>query len=136
MNSPLNLMRTRSVYCHCLVKSISSTEALHGFSGMNRFSQSPWSKVQCQMILAFLSFVDYFQPRYFLLENVRNLFSYNKGQMSRLTLASLRKMIYQVRLGVLEAGAYGFLNLAKEILYGQPHRKKFFPNGLSFSLGF
>ncbi|KAF8044898.1 hypothetical protein N665_6047s0001 [Sinapis alba] len=78
-----------------------------GFSGMNRFSQSPWSKVQCQMILAFLSFADYFRPRYFLLENVRNFFSYSKGQMFKLTLASLLEMGYQVRFGVLEAGAYG-----------------------------
>ncbi|KAG2308102.1 hypothetical protein Bca4012_082856 [Brassica carinata] len=78
-----------------------------GFSGMNRFSQSQWSKVQCQMILAFLSFVDYFRPRYFLLENVRNFFSYSKGQMFKLTLASLLEMGYQVRFGVLEAGAYG-----------------------------
>ncbi|KAJ4916938.1 DNA (cytosine-5)-methyltransferase 1 [Raphanus sativus] len=78
-----------------------------GFSGMNRFSQSPWSKVQCQMILAFLSFADYFRPKYFLLENVRNFVSYSKGQMFKLTLASLLEMGYQVRFGVLEAGAYG-----------------------------
>ncbi|CDY25647.1 BnaA04g13390D [Brassica napus] len=78
-----------------------------GFSGMNRFSQSPWSKIQCQMVLAFLSFVDYFRPRYFLLENVRNFVSYSKGQMFKLTLASLLEMGYQVRFGVLEAGAYG-----------------------------
>ncbi|KDP24228.1 hypothetical protein JCGZ_25885 [Jatropha curcas] len=78
-----------------------------GFSGMNRFSQSTWSKVQCEMILAFLSFVDYFRPRYFLLENVRNFISFNKGQTFRLTLASLLEMGYQVRFGILEAGTYG-----------------------------
>ncbi|KAK7344087.1 hypothetical protein VNO77_13339 [Canavalia gladiata] len=78
-----------------------------GFSGMNRFSQSTWSKVQCEMILAFLSFADYFRPRYFLLENVRNFVSYNKGQTFRLTLASLVEIGYQVRFGILEAGAYG-----------------------------
>ncbi|KAG8641192.1 hypothetical protein MANES_13G119400v8 [Manihot esculenta] len=78
-----------------------------GFSGMNRFSQSTWSKVQCEMILAFLSFVDYFRPKYFLLENVRNFVSFNKGQTFRLTLASLLEMGYQVRFGILEAGAYG-----------------------------
>ncbi|CAA7027839.1 unnamed protein product [Microthlaspi erraticum] len=78
-----------------------------GFSGMNRFNQSSWSKVQCEMILAFLSFADYFRPRYFLLENVRNLVSFNKGQTFRLTLASLLEMGYQVRFGILEAGAYG-----------------------------
>ncbi|GAV80752.1 DNA_methylase domain-containing protein/BAH domain-containing protein/DNMT1-RFD domain-containing protein [Cephalotus follicularis] len=78
-----------------------------GFSGMNRFNQSTWSKVQCEMILAFLSFADYYRPRYFLLENVRTFVSFNKGQTFRLTLASLLEMGYQVRFGILEAGAFG-----------------------------
>ncbi|KAL5720779.1 DNA (cytosine-5-)-methyltransferase [Ranunculus cassubicifolius] len=78
-----------------------------GFSGMNRFNQSTWSKVQCEMILAFLSFADYFRPKYFLLENVRTFVSFNKGQTFRLTLASLLEMGYQVRFGILDAGAYG-----------------------------
>ncbi|KAJ1375293.1 S-adenosyl-L-methionine-dependent methyltransferase, partial [Sesbania bispinosa] len=65
-----------------------------GFSGMNRFNQSIWSKVQCKMILAFLSFADYFRPRYFLLKNVRNFVSFNKGHTFRLTLASLLEMGY------------------------------------------
>ena len=63
---------------------------------MNRFNQSTWSKVQCEMILSFLSFADYFRPRYFLLENVRNFVSFNKGQTFRLALASLLEMGYQV----------------------------------------
>ncbi|XP_050379658.1 DNA (cytosine-5)-methyltransferase 1-like [Argentina anserina] len=78
-----------------------------GFSGMNRFNTGTWSKVQCEMILAFLSFADYFRPKYFLLENVRNFVSFNKGQTFRLTVASLLEMGYQVRFGILEAGAYG-----------------------------
>ncbi|KAL2621227.1 hypothetical protein R1flu_001432 [Riccia fluitans] len=78
-----------------------------GFSGMNRFNQSVWSKVQCEMILSFLSYADYFRPRYFLLENVRNFVSFNKGQTFRLTLASLLEMGYQVRFGVLQAGNFG-----------------------------
>ncbi|KAH7279981.1 hypothetical protein KP509_37G046300 [Ceratopteris richardii] len=78
-----------------------------GFSGMNRFNQRTWSKVQCEMILSYLSFADYFRPRYFLLENVRNFVSFNKGQTFRLTLASLLEMGYQVRFGILQAGNYG-----------------------------
>ncbi|KAL2556502.1 DNA (cytosine-5)-methyltransferase 1 [Forsythia ovata] len=78
-----------------------------GFSGMNRFNHSTWSKVQCEMILAFLSFADYYRPKFFLLENVRNFVSFNHGETFRLTLASLLEMGYQVRFGVLEAGAYG-----------------------------
>ncbi|KAL6312013.1 hypothetical protein AAG906_017697 [Vitis piasezkii] len=57
-----------------------------GFSGMNPFNRSNWSKVQCEMILAFLSSADYFQPRFFLLEHVRNFMSFNKGQAFRQTL--------------------------------------------------
>jgi len=42
------------------------------------------------MILAFLSFGDYFLPKYFLLENVRNFVSFNKGyQVNLLQLSSL-----------------------------------------------
>ncbi|XP_010450186.1 PREDICTED: DNA (cytosine-5)-methyltransferase 2-like [Camelina sativa] len=78
-----------------------------GFSLMNRFSSSTWSKVQCEMILAFLSYADYFRPKYFLLENVKNFVTFNKGTTFKLTLASLLEMGYQVRFGILEAGAYG-----------------------------
>ncbi|OEL19493.1 DNA (cytosine-5)-methyltransferase 1A, partial [Dichanthelium oligosanthes] len=87
-----------------------------GFSGMNRFNQSPWSKVQCEMILAFLSFAEYFRPRFFLLENCRNFVSFNKGQTIRLTLASLLEMGYQVRFGILEAGVYGVTQSRKRAL--------------------
>ena len=48
------------------------------------------------MILAFLSFAEYFRPRFFLLENVRNFVSFNKGQTFRLAVASLLEMGYQV----------------------------------------
>uniref|UniRef100_A0ACD5X5C0 Uncharacterized protein n=1 Tax=Avena sativa TaxID=4498 RepID=A0ACD5X5C0_AVESA len=89
------------------VEFINGGPPCQGFSGMNRFNQSPWSKVQCEMILAFLSFADYFRPRFFLLENVRNFVSFNKGQTFRLTVASLLEMGYQVRFGILEAGAFG-----------------------------
>ncbi|KAL4010525.1 hypothetical protein IC575_030022 [Cucumis melo] len=89
------------------VEFINGGPPCQGFSGMNRFNQSTWSKVQCEMILAFLSFAEYFRPKYFLLENVRNFVSFNKGQTFRLTLASLLEMGYQVKFGILEAGAYG-----------------------------
>ncbi|XWS16658.1 hypothetical protein CRYUN_Cryun34aG0110000 [Craigia yunnanensis] len=89
------------------VEFINGGPPCQGFSGMNRFNQSTWSKVQCEMILSFLSFADYFRPRFSLLENVRNFVSFNKGQTFRLTLASLLEMGYQVRFGILEAGGYG-----------------------------
>ncbi|XP_039140950.1 DNA (cytosine-5)-methyltransferase 1B-like isoform X2 [Dioscorea cayenensis subsp. rotundata] len=86
-----------------------------GFSGMNRFNQGIWSKVQCEMILGFLSFAEYFRPRFFLLENVRTFVSFNKAQTFRLTLASLLEMGYQVRFGILDAGAYGVSQSRKRV---------------------
>ncbi|KAG7543101.1 C-5 cytosine methyltransferase [Arabidopsis thaliana x Arabidopsis arenosa] len=78
-----------------------------GFSRLNRFSDRSWSKVQCEMILAFLSFADYFRPKYFLLENVKTFVTFHEGHTFQLTLAALLEMGYQVRFGLLEAGAYG-----------------------------
>jgi DNA (cytosine-5)-methyltransferase 1 len=60
---------------------------------MNRFNQSSWGKVQCEMILAFSQSIS---AQDSLLENHRNFISFNKGQTFRLTLPSLLEMGYQV----------------------------------------
>ena len=74
-----------------------------GYSGMNRFNKGNWSMVQNSMVMAYLSYADFYRPRYFLLENVRNFVSHNKSFTFRLTLRSLLDMGYQVRFppGVL-----------------------------------
>ena len=48
--------------------------------------------------MAFLSYCEFYRPRYFLLENVRNFVSHNKSFTFRLTLRTLLEMGYQVRL--------------------------------------
>lgn len=48
--------------------------------------------------MAYLSFADFYRPRYFLLENVRNFVSHNKSFTFRLTLRTLIDMGYQVNL--------------------------------------
>ena len=68
-----------------------------GYSGMNRFNKGNWSMVQNSMVMAFLSYADFYRPRYFLLENVRNFVSHNKSFTFRLTLRCLLDMGYQVR---------------------------------------
>lgn len=68
-----------------------------GYSGMNRFNKGNWSLVQNSMVMAYLSFADFYRPRYFLLENVRNFVSHNKSFTFRLTLRSLLEMGYQAR---------------------------------------
>ena len=47
-------------------------------------------------VMSYLSFCDFYRPRYFLLENVRNFVSHNKSFTFRLTLRSLLDMGYQV----------------------------------------
>jgi len=76
---------------------------------MNRFTLkgSLWSKVQNEMILAFLSYADLYRPRFFLLENVRNFVSFNKGLTFRTALRTLLELGYQVKFGVLNAAFYG-----------------------------
>ena len=51
--------------------------------------------VQNSMVMAYLSYADFYRPRYFLLENVRNFVSHNKSHAFRLTLRSLLDMGYQ-----------------------------------------
>ena len=74
---------------------------------MNRFNKGNWSVVQNSMVMSYLSFADFYRPRYFLLENVRNFVSHNKSFTFRLTLRSLLDMGYSVRFGVLNAGNFG-----------------------------
>ncbi|MEW5318123.1 MAG: hypothetical protein WDW38_009370 [Sanguina aurantia] len=78
-----------------------------GYSGMNRFNKGNWSLVQNSMVMAYLSYCEFYRPRYFLLENVRNFVSHNKSFTFRLTLRTLLDMGYQVRFGVLNAGNFG-----------------------------
>jgi hypothetical protein len=49
--------------------------------------------------MSFLSYCDFYRPRYFLLENVRNFVSHNKSFTFRLTLRTLLEMGYQVGAG-------------------------------------
>ena len=76
-----------------------------GYSGMNRFNKGNWSLVQNSMVMAYLSFADFYRPRYFLLENVRNFVSHNKSFTFRLTLRSLLEMGYQARPATLNSSS-------------------------------
>ena len=46
--------------------------------------------------MSYLSYADFYRPRYFLLENVRNFVSHNKSFTFRLTLRTLLDLGYQV----------------------------------------
>ncbi|KAF6206136.1 hypothetical protein GE061_017361 [Apolygus lucorum] len=78
-----------------------------GFSGMNRFNSREYSKFKNSLIVSYLSFCDYYRPRFFILENVRNFVSFKRSMVLKLTLRCLLKMGYQVTVGILQAGHYG-----------------------------
>lgn len=78
-----------------------------GFSGMNRFNAREYSMFKNSLISSYLSYCEFYRPRYFLLENVRNFVSYKKNMVLKLCLSSLVRMGYQCTFGVLQAGCYG-----------------------------
>ncbi|XP_067015919.1 DNA (cytosine-5)-methyltransferase 1-like [Acropora muricata] len=78
-----------------------------GFSGMNRFSSRDYSQFKNSLVVSYLSYCDYYRPRFFILENVRNFVSFKRSMVLKLTLRCLIKMGYQCTFGVLQAGCYG-----------------------------
>ncbi|XP_063536239.1 DNA (cytosine-5)-methyltransferase 1-like [Cydia strobilella] len=78
-----------------------------GFSGMNRFNSREYSNFKNSLVATYLSFCDYYRPKYFILENVRNFVAFKKGMVLKLTLRTLLDMGYQCTFGVLQAGNYG-----------------------------
>lgn len=76
------------------------------------FSSNKWLTtysilLQNSLIATFLSYCDFFRPRFFILENVRNFVSFKRSMVLKLSLRCLVKMGYQCTFGVLQAGNYG-----------------------------
>lgn len=78
-----------------------------GFSNMNRFNYRQYSLFKNSLIVSYLSYCDFYRPRFFLLENVRNFVSFKNSMVLKLTLRCLLKMGYQCTFGILQAGNYG-----------------------------
>ena len=78
-----------------------------GFSGMNRFNSRQYSQFKNSLVSSYLSYCDYYRPKFFLLENVRNFVSYKCSMVLKMTMRTLVKMGYQCTFGVLQAGSYG-----------------------------
>ncbi|KAJ1968533.1 hypothetical protein H4R35_006401, partial [Dimargaris xerosporica] len=91
-----------------------------GFSGINRFPKA--DDIKNTLIATSLSYVDFYRPRYFLLENVRGMLQFRLGGTqtgaARVTggiefgvlkfiIRALTSMGYQVRFSVQQAGCHG-----------------------------
>ncbi|XP_050308099.1 DNA (cytosine-5)-methyltransferase 1-like [Anthonomus grandis grandis] len=78
-----------------------------GFSIINRFKDSQSAKTNNCQINTYLGFIDYFRPKYFVFENVRNFTTYDKSRYFKLTIKCILEIGYQVTFGILQAGNYG-----------------------------
>ncbi|XP_077290001.1 DNA (cytosine-5)-methyltransferase 1-like [Arctopsyche grandis] len=78
-----------------------------GFSGMNRFNSREYSNFKNSLVASFLSYCDYYRPKYFIFENVRNFVAFKKGMVLKLTLRCLLQIGYQCTFGIVQAGDYG-----------------------------
>ncbi len=78
-----------------------------GFSGMNRFNAGEYSSFKNSLISSYLSYCDYYRPKFFILENVRNFASFKKSMVLILAIRALVKMGYQCTFGILQAGNFG-----------------------------
>ena len=78
-----------------------------GFSQMNRFTNREYSQFKNSLVATYLSYCDFYRPRFFILENVRNFASFKKGMVLKLCLATLIKLGYQATFAILQAGQFG-----------------------------
>ena len=87
-----------------------------GFSILNNFADRDYSKFKNSLIATYLSYCDFYRPKFFILENVRNLVQNEKGMVLKLILATLVKMGYQVGFQVLQAGHYGVAQTRRRLI--------------------
>lgn len=70
-----------------------------------------------QMILEFLRFVEQLQPRYFVLENVSNLWGVGGGVLYRDVLSRIAALRYHVAVDLLSAADYGTPQLRQRLIF-------------------
>ncbi|RLU14961.1 hypothetical protein DMN91_012848, partial [Ooceraea biroi] len=87
-----------------------------GFSGMNRFNFRQYSLFKSSLIVSCLSYCDYYRPKFFVMENVRNFVFYKRSMVLKLTLRCLVRMGYQCTFGIVQAGNYGIAQTRRRMI--------------------
>ncbi|XP_033200860.1 DNA (cytosine-5)-methyltransferase PliMCI [Bombus vancouverensis nearcticus] len=87
-----------------------------GFSGMNRFNSRQYSLFKNSLVASCLSYCDYYRPKFFIMENVRNFVSFKRSMVLKLTLRCLVRMGYQCTFGILQAGNYGIPQTRRRLI--------------------
>ncbi|XP_039011094.1 DNA (cytosine-5)-methyltransferase CMT3-like isoform X2 [Hibiscus syriacus] len=80
-----------------------------GISGFNRFrnKENPLQDEKNKQLQVFMDIVEYLKPKYVLMENVVDIVKFSEGFLGRYALSQLIRLNYQVRMGMMAAGAYG-----------------------------
>lgn len=74
---------------------------------MNRFQDGEYSQFQNSLVATYLSYCEFYRPKFFVLENVRNFAVYKQSMVLKLCIRILLKIGYQCTFGVLQAGQFG-----------------------------
>lgn len=69
------------------------------------------------LVFQFIRFIEKLRPKFFIMENVANLQSINKGQLYQCILKQMAKLGYNVTSGVLCAADYGAPQLRKRMIF-------------------
>jgi DNA (cytosine-5)-methyltransferase 1 len=89
------------------VELIAGGPPCQGFSMMNHFTQREYSQFKNGLVVSHLSYCDYYRPKFFILENVKNFASFKKSLVLKMCMQALIRMGYQCTFGVLQAGSFG-----------------------------
>ena len=103
-NDPLQPKSKQRIPSKGEVELLCGGPPCQGFSLLNSFTSNDYSRFKNSLISSYLSYCDYYRPKYFILENVKNFAAFNSGQVLRLCMSALVKMGYQCQFGVLQAG--------------------------------
>ncbi|XP_040567550.1 DNA (cytosine-5)-methyltransferase PliMCI [Lepeophtheirus salmonis] len=87
-----------------------------GFSGMNRFNSGEYSSFKNSLVVSYLSYCDYYRPKYFILENVRNFAIFKDSSVLKMCMSTLIRIGYQCTFGILQAGMYGVAQSRRRII--------------------
>ncbi|XVF49453.1 hypothetical protein PTKIN_Ptkin04bG0013800 [Pterospermum kingtungense] len=90
-----------------------------GISGFNRFrdTENPFNDEKNKQLEVFMEIVEYLKPKYVLMENVVDIVKFSEGFLGRYALSKLIHLNYQVRMGMMAAGAYGLPQFRMRVFF-------------------
>ncbi|XVE56455.1 hypothetical protein DITRI_Ditri04bG0011200 [Diplodiscus trichospermus] len=90
-----------------------------GISGFNRFrnKENPLQDEKNKQLEVFMEIVEYLKPKFVLMENVVDIVKFSEGFLGRYALSKLIHLNYQVRMGMMAAGAYGLPQFRMRVFF-------------------